>query len=104
MPSTTSISRTSLLTGTLRSGGQAEERSGFAQFWGRHKAALFHKFIADVLDRVAEYDDFDPRQHYKLTLSATELTDTERNAAFQAGTADDVDLDLLLPRARHCSA
>jgi hypothetical protein len=56
---------------------------------------FLRKLVADVLDRVAEFDDFDPRRHYKLTLSATELTDTERNAAaFQPRTADDVELDL----------
>jgi hypothetical protein len=56
---------------------------------------FLRKLVADVLDRVAEFDDFDPRQHYKLTLSATELTDTERNAGvFQPHTADDVELDL----------
>jgi hypothetical protein len=43
VPSVTAISRTSLLTGTLRNGGQAEERSGFAAYWGRAKSALFHK-------------------------------------------------------------
>ena len=43
VPSITAVSRTSLLTGTLRSGGQAEERSGFAEFWGRRTSALFHK-------------------------------------------------------------
>ena len=53
------------------------------------------KLVADVLDRVAEFDDFDPRLHYKLTLSAAELTATERNAAaFRPASADDVDLDL----------
>ena len=53
------------------------------------------KLVADVLDRVAEYDDFDPRLHYKLTLSPTELTATERNAAAsRPASADDVDLDL----------
>jgi hypothetical protein len=56
---------------------------------------FLRKLVADVLDRIAEFDDFDPRQHYKLTLSATELTDTERNAAsFQPASADDIDLDL----------
>jgi hypothetical protein len=40
VPSVTAISRTSLLTGTLRSGSQAEERSGFAAFWGRIGSAL----------------------------------------------------------------
>jgi PglZ domain len=43
IPSITSVSRTSLLTGTLKSGAQAEERSGFATFWGRRKSVLFHK-------------------------------------------------------------
>ena len=53
------------------------------------------KLVADVLDRVAEFDDFDPRLHYKLTLSPTELTAIERNAAaFRPASADDVDLDL----------
>jgi hypothetical protein len=65
------------------------------------------KLVADVLDRVAEFEDFDPREHYTLTLKASELTDTERNAS-RAGdlpypprasahpprTADDIDLDL----------
>jgi BREX system ATP-binding protein BrxC/D len=56
---------------------------------------FLRKLVADVLDRVAEFEDFYPRQHYKLTLSAAELTDTERNAAaFQAATADEVELDL----------
>jgi hypothetical protein len=59
---------------------------------------FLRKLVADVLDRVAEFDDFDPRKHYKLTLSSTELTDVERNAAAAPSpppaTADDVDLEL----------
>jgi hypothetical protein len=56
---------------------------------------FLRKLVADVLDRVAEFADFDPRQHYKLTMSATELTETERNAAAsQPRTADDVELNL----------
>jgi hypothetical protein len=61
---------------------------------------FLRKLVADVLDRVAEFDDFDPRKHYKLTLSSAELTGTERNAAaFRPGsghpaTADEVELDL----------
>ena len=43
VPSVTSVSRTSLLTGTLRSGGQPEEKAGFAAFWGNQQARLFHK-------------------------------------------------------------
>lgn len=43
VPSVTSVSRTSLLTGALKSGGQDQERAGFTAFWGRRKAAVFHK-------------------------------------------------------------
>ena len=46
----------------------------------------------DVLDRVDQFDDFDPRQHYSLTLSRDDMTDVERNAG--ARTADDISLDL----------
>ncbi|MDS1270753.1 BREX system ATP-binding protein BrxD [Lipingzhangella sp. LS1_29] len=53
---------------------------------------LYLRKLVDVLDRVYEFPDFDPRRHYTLTVRSTELTDTERNAA--AGSADDVALDL----------
>ncbi len=43
VPSVTAISRTSLLAGSLKAGDQAQERAGFAAFWGRRKSALFHK-------------------------------------------------------------
>lgn len=49
------------------------------------------KLVADVLDRVDEFDDFNPRAHYALTVSSTELTESERNAAT---SADDVELDV----------
>lgn len=49
------------------------------------------KLVGDVLDRVDEFDDFDPRAHYRLTISSAELTDVERNAAT---AADDVSLDV----------
>ncbi|MFD4258774.1 BREX system ATP-binding protein BrxD [Streptomyces sp. NPDC058534] len=50
------------------------------------------KLVGDVLDRVEQYEDFDPRKHYALTVTETELTGTERNAA--AGSADDIELPL----------
>ncbi|MFZ3415127.1 BREX system ATP-binding protein BrxD [Arthrobacter sp. 3Tela_A] len=55
------------------------------------------KLVADVLDRVDQFPDFDPRQHYELTLSASELTDVEREAQTRgdlraASSVDDVDL------------
>ena len=43
VPSITSISRTSLLCGKLRTGGQAEEHAGFAAFWRPRATRLFHK-------------------------------------------------------------
>lgn len=48
------------------------------------------KLVGDVLDRVDQFADFDPRQHYALTISDIELTEVERNLA----SADDVALDL----------
>lgn len=50
------------------------------------------KLVGDVLDRVDQFDDFDPRQHYSLTLTDTELTEQERNAR-AAQDVDDIDLD-----------
>jgi P-loop Domain of unknown function (DUF2791) len=49
------------------------------------------KLVADVLDRVDQFADFDPRRDYALTLAAGELSEVERNAAARA---DDIDLDL----------
>lgn len=48
------------------------------------------KLVADVLDRVEEFEEFDPRQHYALTVSASELNGAERNAV----SPDDVELEL----------
>ncbi|WND37135.1 BREX system ATP-binding protein BrxD [Streptomyces sp. BB1-1-1] len=50
------------------------------------------KLVGDVLDRVEQFEDFDPRKHYALTVTDSELTGTERNAA--AGSADDIELPL----------
>ena len=52
------------------------------------------KLVGDVLDRVDDFEDFDPRRDYPLTISDTELTAEEREAR-AARTADDVPLDLL---------
>jgi hypothetical protein len=63
---------------------------------------FLRKLVADVLDRVDEFTDFDPRRHYALTINPTELTEVELNAAAVtqspgATRADDIDLDLDLP-------
>lgn len=48
------------------------------------------KLVAGVLDPVELHADFDPRQHYKLTVGGHELTEVERNAV----SADEIALDL----------
>ncbi|MFF0158126.1 BREX system ATP-binding protein BrxD [Streptomyces sp. NPDC005263] len=53
---------------------------------------FLRKLVADVLDRVDEFQDFDPRKHYALTITDGELTEVERNAA--AARAEDIDLEM----------
>lgn len=56
---------------------------------------FLRKLVEQVLDRVDQFADFDPRAHYTLTLSGGELTEVERNAwRQQAADPDDVELDL----------
>lgn len=54
------------------------------------------KLVGDVLDRIDQFADFDPRTHYKLTVGSDDLTTTERNfaASTPATSADDLDLEL----------
>jgi hypothetical protein len=49
------------------------------------------KLVSDVLDRIDQFDDFDPRQHYQLTVNTGEMTRIEREA--QAQTVEDIELD-----------
>jgi hypothetical protein len=51
------------------------------------------KLVADVLDRVDQFPDFDPRRDYKLTMSVQDLNPAER-AATGAISPDDVRLDV----------
>jgi len=51
------------------------------------------KLVADVLDRVEQFPDFDPRQHYALSIAETELTPVERQA-MGASNVDDIELEL----------
>jgi DNA-binding HxlR family transcriptional regulator len=56
---------------------------------------FLRKLVEQVLDRVDQFPEFNPRQHYRLTLTGNELTEVERNAWQQRATdADDVELDL----------
>jgi len=51
------------------------------------------KLVADILDRVDQFPDFHPREHYTLTMSDNELTAVERQA-MGASDVDDIELDL----------
>ena len=51
------------------------------------------KLVSDVLDRVDQFPDFDPRQHYALTVAAQELTPAER-AASSGASPDDIEIPL----------
>jgi hypothetical protein len=43
------------------------------------------------MDRVELHEDFDPRRHYRLTLSESEMSVAERAAA-GASSVDDIEL------------
>jgi hypothetical protein len=50
------------------------------------------KLVADVLDRVDQFPDFDPRRHYAPTLDEREMTPAERATA-AVPSVDDVALE-----------
>jgi len=51
------------------------------------------KLVGDVLDRVDQFADFDPRQHYALTIADGELTDAEL-AARSGRSPDEIEIEL----------
>ncbi|HUY32649.1 MAG TPA: BREX system ATP-binding protein BrxD [Pirellulales bacterium] len=51
------------------------------------------KLVADVLDRIDQFADFDPRRHYALTINEAELNRVERQA-MGATDIDEIELDL----------
>lgn len=48
------------------------------------------KLVAEVLDRVDQFPDFEPRRDYGISISAAELNSQERRAI----SPDDIELDL----------
>jgi hypothetical protein len=50
------------------------------------------KLVADVLDRVDQFDEFDPRRHYAPTLDEREMTPAER-ASTGAASVDEIELE-----------
>lgn len=55
---------------------------------------LFLKKLVDLMDKVDLHEDFDPVTHYKLRISAAELTAEEAEAAGVQRLPDDIALDL----------
>jgi P-loop Domain of unknown function (DUF2791) len=51
------------------------------------------KLVVDILDRVDQFPDFDPRRHYTLTIASQELTPAERSAR-GASSPDEVEIEL----------
>jgi hypothetical protein len=51
------------------------------------------KLVAEILDRVDQFPDFNPRSHYALTLSESELSPIERQA-IGATSVDEIELEL----------
>lgn len=62
--------------------GQLGARVGLAP------RVFLKKLVGDVLDRVEQFPDFDPRAHYQPMVRAQELTAAERGAL----SVDDIDL------------
>ena len=50
------------------------------------------KLVAELLDRVDQFADFDPRRHYAPTIDEREMSAAERAAA-GAASVDDIELD-----------
>lgn len=74
-------------------GGELGGRTGVAP------RLFLKKLVADIMDRVDLFDDFDPRRDYHLTVSTGELTDVEREARSRGdlravSSVDEIDLDL----------
>lgn len=51
------------------------------------------KWVADLLDRIELYRDFDPRKDYRLTLRGDEMIPQERNMT-GAASVEDIPLDV----------
>lgn len=51
------------------------------------------KLVGDVMDKVDLHAEFDPREHYQLTVGDAELLEVERNLQ-RGGPIDDIELDL----------
>ena len=51
------------------------------------------KLVGDLLDRIGQFADFDPKKDYALTIADAELSEIERNARRGAASVDDIELE-----------
>jgi hypothetical protein len=70
----------------LRIGGALGDAVGVAP------RLFLKKLVADVLDRVDAFEEFNPALHYSLTLRQDEMTEEEK-ARLPAASADDIRLE-----------
>jgi hypothetical protein len=68
-----------------RIGGELGGRTGVAP------RLFLRKLVGDVLDRIDQFEDFDPRRDYALTVASHELNDLERKLV---SGVEDIDLDV----------
>ncbi|MBF0261197.1 MAG: BREX system ATP-binding protein BrxD [Magnetococcales bacterium] len=52
---------------------------------------FLRKLVGEVLDRIDQFPDFNPREHYALTLQESDLTEAERNV-MAAASVNDIEL------------
>ncbi len=58
------------------------------------------KLVVELLDRVDQFDAFDPREHYRVEIAAAEMNPEERAAAGIERSPDEIELDLDASRER----
>jgi len=58
---------------------------------------FLRKLVGDLLDKVDEHDDYQPKRDFELVITTAEMTTEEREAAGVARSVDDIALDLGAP-------
>lgn len=62
---------------------------------GAAPRVFLRKLVSDIMYRVSEHPDFDPRLHYrKVRIAESDLNEHERDAYRRLTSADEVELDL----------
>jgi len=59
---------------------------------------FLRKMVSELLDKVDEHPDYEPKRDFKLVVDAQEMTADEREAAGVQTSVDDIALDLGKPK------